>query len=349
MGVSLIGKWLPSLNASSYETKRYAKIIQEYLGLTPREYRKMLSRLRSEINIVETKLTDKDYESIDYSKLPSKAGMQYRQAFFRNDGVRYERFLDSLSKGDVKVNAGTLYPNDIVGKILGNGWGWSRPRITPQDVKLFEGQWDNLPNFIGEKSEDSLVMADVSGSMSGTPLNVAISLAMYIAERNKGVYKDHFMTFSGRPELVKIQGSNIVEKVNNISRANWQMDTNIEKALKTILDVAVKNKLSNSEVVKKLYIVSDMQFNHCVDGAEKHIFKNMEDKYNEHGYDMPNIVFWNVNSYGNTPMTMNEVGVQLVSGFSPSIMAQLLNADGKTPYDFMLDVIDSERYAEVTA
>lgn len=343
MGVSLIGKWLPSLNASSYKTKKYAKIIQTSLGLTPREYRKLLSRLRKAISIVETKLTEKNYEAIDYSKIPSKASMKYRQAFFRNDQERYTAFLDSLSKGEVKVNAKTLYPNDIVGKIL-NSWGTSE-----QDIKLFEGQWANLPNFIGDKNENSLVMADVSVSMSGEPMNVAIALAMYIAERNKGAYHNYFMTFSSMPELVKIQGSNIVEKVRNISRAHWEMDTNIEKALKTILDVAVKNKLPNDEVVKKLYIISDMQFNRCVEGANKNIFHNLKLKFERHGYDFPNIVFWNVRAYGNQPMTMNELGVQLVSGYSPSILTQLLNSDGKTPYDFMLEVINSERYAEVTA
>lgn len=354
---SLLAKWLPSENASSYKTKKYARIIREGLGGTPKQYRKLLSKLRKRINIVETKLTERDYESIEYDKLPAKAGMQYRQAFFRNDEdrqaffrndeVRYRSFLDSLSKGEVKINAGTLYPNDIVGKILGNGW--YMPQHTPQDIQLFEGQWENLPDFIGDKKEESLVMADVSGSMTGTPMNVAISLAIYIAERNRGTYKDHFMTFSARPQLVKIQGRNIVEKVENISKADWGMNTNIESALQTILDVAVKNSLPNEEVVKKLYIVSDMQFDSATRGSNVNIFKDMKAKYEAYGYDFPNIVFWNVNAYGNQPMRMNELGVQLVSGYSPSIMAQLLNADGKTPYDFMLDVIDSERYKEVTA
>ncbi|MEE5181021.1 DUF2828 family protein [Bacillus subtilis] len=345
---SLLGKWMPSENASSPQTKKYARIFRKALGGTPKQYRKLLSSLREKINIVETKLTEGRYEEIAYDKLPSKAGMIYRGAFFRNDEKRYRAFLDSLSKGEAKVNSGTLYPNDIVGKILGN-YHWLKPRLSEQEIKLFEGQWNNLPNYIGDKPEDSIVMADVSGSMSGTPMNVAISLAMYIAERNKGAYKDHFMTFSEHPELVKIQGTNIVEKVNNISRADWGMSTNIERSFQTILDVAVKNSLPNDEVVKKIYIISDMQFNHCVDGASKNIFKNMKEKFNSYGYDLPNIVFWNVNAHSNTPMTMNEVGVQLVSGFSPSILTQLLNSDGKTPYDFMLDVINSERYAEVTA
>src|SRR5690606_9130193 len=325
---SLLAKWMPSENASSYQTKKYAKILRQSYGVTPKQYRKLLSALRKRINLVETKLTEKNYKDIQYDKLPSKAGMIYRGAFFRNDLERYQEFLDSLEKGEVKVNAGTLYPNDIVGKILGGGWGWSRH--SEQDIQLFEGQWKNLPDFIGENKESSIVMADVSGSMTGTPMNVAISLAMYIAERNKGVYRDHFLTFSSKPQLVKIQGSNIVEKVNNISSADWGMSTNIESALLTLLQVAVKNSLPKEEMIKKIYIISDMQFDSAIRGSNLNIFKEAERQFNMHGYELPSIVFWNVNAYDNQPMTMNEVGVQLVSGFSPSIMTQLLNSDGKT-------------------
>lgn len=340
---SLLGKWMPSENASSPQTKKYAKILRNGLNLSPKAYRKALTGLRKQISIVETKLTEKRYENIDYSKLPSKAGMQYRQAFHRNDSMRYTAFLDSLSKGEVKVNAGTLYPNDIVGKIM-RSWNTST-----QEVKLFEGQWNNLPDFIGENHEESIVMADVSGSMSGIPMEVSIALAMYIAERNKGTYHNHFLTFSAKPQLVKIQGTNIVGKVNNISRAHWGNNTNIESALETILDVAVSNKLPNEEVIKKIYIISDMQFDSATRGSKTNIFGNMKEKFESHGYDFPNIVFWNVRATANTPMTMNSQNVQLVSGFSPSILTQLLNADGKTPYDFMLDVINSERYEKVTA
>lgn len=344
---SLLAKWMPSENASSQVTKKNAKILRKAYGVTPKQYRKLLSELRNRINIVETKLTEKNYSDIEYDKLPSRAGLIYRGAFYRNDGERYSEFLDSLTKGEVEVNAGTLYPNDIVGKILGNSW-YSRPQLSEQDIQLFEGQWNNLTDYIGENKEDSLVMADVSGSMTGTPMNVAISLAMYIAERNKGVFKDYFMTFTDNPSLVKIQGSNIVDKVTNI-KARVGYSTDIQKALQTVLDTAVKNNLRNDQVIKKLYIISDMQFDdYSISGNSVHIFKEMKQRFNDNGYDFPNIVFWNVNAYDNQPMTMNAQGVQLVSGFSPSIMEQLLNADGKTPYDFMLEVIDSERYKEVT-
>src|SRR5690606_5721041 len=155
---SLLGKWLPSLNASSYKTKKYAKIIQEELRLTPRQYRKLLSSLRKKIDIVETKLTERDYESIDYSKLPSRAGLIYRKAFLRNDRERYQAYLDSLSKGKADINTKTLYPYDIVHKALQgyngrNVWNWYIRELTQQEIQLLDAQWNNLPDFIGERKE----------------------------------------------------------------------------------------------------------------------------------------------------------------------------------------------------
>lgn len=342
---SLLGKWMPSENASSETTKRHARILMKEFDMKPRVYRKMLSQLRAQIGIVETLLTQKEYAHIEYDKLPSVAGMKYRTAFFRNDEDRYKAFLDSLEKGDVKVNAGTLYPNDIVGKIMRSYY------TTSHEVQLFEGQWKNLPDYIGENAQNSLVMADVSGSMSGTPMEVSIALAMYIAERNKGVFHNHFMTFSGNPQLVQIQGKDIVDKVRNIESADWKMNTNIERAMLKILNVAIEGNVPADEMVQKLYIISDMQFDQATSVARpnENMFKALARKFEQHGYKLPNIVFWNVRATDNTPMQMNDLGVQLVSGYSPSILTQLLNADGKTPYDFMLDVILSERYAKVTA
>ncbi|AGI11742.1 RNA-binding protein [Bacillus phage vB_BanS-Tsamsa] len=338
---SLLAKWMPSENASSHVTKKYAKLMREHFGVKPKQYRKLLSELRAKLNLVETKLSEKRYGDIQYDKLPSRAGMVYRGAFFRNDEERYKGFLDSLSKGEVKVNAKTLYPNDIVGKIL-------HRYVSPQDIKLFEGQWENLPNFIGDKTDNALVMADVSESMNGTPMEVSIALAMYIAERNKGIYHNHFLTFTDRPSFVEIKGSDIVEKVRNIN-ARKGYSTNIQLALQKVLDVAIENNVSNDDVVKKLYIISDMQFDeYCIKGNSVDIFNKMRERFEEAGYDFPNIVFWNVRAVGNTPMTMNAQGVQLVSGYSPSILQQLLDSNGKTPYEFMLDVLETERYAKVT-
>lgn len=352
---SLLAKWMPSENASSYKTVKYAKIMRKSLGGTPKEYRKLLSGLRAKLNLVETKLTEGRYQDIAYDKIPSKAGMIYRGAFFRNDETRYRNFLDSLTKGEVKVNAKTLYPYEIVSKAFEgwrgqNVWNGYGKQATAQDIQLLDAQWKNLPDFIGERTENSIAVVDTSGSMTGNPMNVAVSLGIYLAERNKGVFHNHFLTFNSTPSLKKVTGGNIVEKARNLSDSSWGGSTDIEAVFRKLLDTAVKNNVPKEEMIAKVYIISDMQFNVCTRGASVHIFKDMEKRYKEAGYDLPNLVFWNVNAFAsNTPFTMNEVGVQLVSGFSPSIFKQLLDSYGKTPYDLMLDVINSERYAEVVA
>lgn len=347
---SLMAKWLPSENASKAETIRNARILRKGLGMKSKEYRKTLSSLRAKIGLLETKLSEKNYEEIDYSKIPSKAGLIYRSAFYRNDEERYTSFLESLSKGEVKVNSKALYPYEIVSKALeGNNYWYSGNQLSAQDIQLLDGMWKNLPDFIGERTENSIAVVDVSGSMIGTPMDVAISLGIYLAERNKGVYQDHFFTFSDNPELVKITGSNIVDKVVNMSRANWQMSTNIEKVFDKILQTAVKNNVPADEMIDKVYIISDMQFNQCVRRADAHIFKELAKDFAEHGYKLPNLVFWNVNAFAtNVPFTVDENGVQLVSGFSPSIFKSLLSQEVVNPYDLMLEVVNAERYQEVT-
>ena len=355
---SLLAKWSPSENASSYTTKKYAKILRKGLGGTPKQYRKLLSSLRKKINIVETKLTEKDYQSIEYDKLPSRAGLIYRNAFLRNDGERYREYLNNLSNSKATINTKTLYPYDIVHRAL-QGYhernvycyygGYNAKQVSSEEIQLLDAQWNNLPDFIGERKENSIAVVDTSGSMSGTPIEVAISLGIYLAERNKGVFHNHFFTFSDNPKLQQVVGGNIVEKVRNLSDSDWGHSTNVEAVFRKILNVAIENDLPQDEMIGKVYIITDGQFNYMTRNADAHIFKELEKDFNEAGYKMPNLVFWNVNAFmSNTPFTMNEAGVQLVSGFSPTIFKQLLGADGKTPYELMLEVIESERYSEVT-
>lgn len=352
---SLLAKWLPSENASSYKTKKYAKIFRKAYGATPKQYRKLLSTLRERINIVERKMSDNDWHTIDYPKLPARAGLIYRNAFIRHDESGYREYLDGLTNGTKKVNAKTLYPYDIVRESLRgydgvNVWGsYYDKSATAEEIQLLDAQWNALPDFIGENSENSIAVVDTSGSMSGTPMEVAISLGIYLAERNKGVFHNHFFTFSDFPKLKEIVGSNIVEKVRNLSDSDWGGSTNVEAVFRKILNVAVKNNLPQEEMIGKVYIISDMQFNSCTRGASVHIFEQLAEDFAEHGYKLPELVFWNVNAFAsNVPFTMNEQGVQLVSGFSPSIFKQLLGANGKTPYELMIEVVDSDRYKEVT-
>lgn len=335
---SLLAKWMPSLNTSSSATRKLARVVSRKLGFTPRGYRKTLSTLRSKLNLVETLMSCKEWSAINYSHVPSQAGLKYRKAFRNRDGVRYSQFLSDASRGKVKINTKTLTPVDIVGKVM-----------MGQFDDTLQVAWDNLPNYMEGAEENSLVIADVSGSMSGTPMNVAISLAMYIAERNKGHFHNMFMTFSSNPAIQLIQGNNLQEKVRNLSRAEWGMSTDLEKALLLILSTAVENKLYQEELPKTLYIVSDMEFNACVQNSKLTNLQNAAKLFSEAGYTIPEIVFWNVNSRNQqSPATKDDKGVYLVSGYNPSILKSLLSKTSVTPFDLMMEILNSERYSVIT-
>ena len=350
---SLCAKWLPSLNTSSKESRRLAKVIQKHMKLTERQYRKMLSNLRRKIDVLERKMSANEWKAIEYDKIPSKAGLQYRKAFMKKDERRYQAFLDSLSNGERKINASTLYPYEIVEKC--HKWG-----LTMDEVKLFDGMWNALPDYIGDKQEDSIAVVDVSGSMSGRPMDVAISVGMYLAERNKGRFKDYFLTFSQKPELVKIHGNTVVDKVLNMKRAYWERNTNIEAVFDLILNTAINDNYSQDEIPKKLYIISDMEFDSATrtrrgwgysesPRVEKTLFEKIERKYNQAGYEMPQLVFWNVNARNEQfPIQMDRRGFQMVSGCSPSIFESTMTGKVVTAYDLMLDILNKERYDLVT-
>ncbi|NTW21283.1 MAG: DUF2828 family protein, partial [Nostocales cyanobacterium W4_Combined_metabat2_030] len=323
---SLLAKWMKSENASSKQSRLMAKKLATGLGLTPKEYRQMLSKLRSQINIVETKISNGEYDKIDYSSIPSNAAMKYRKAFFRHDEIRYKAYLDALSKPveertpefrDVKVNAKTLYPHEIAGKILDSVRGYGSKDVSNQDIQLFEAQWKALPDYFDGKTENQLVIADVSGSMNGTPMNVAVSLAIYAAERNTGKFNNVWMNFSTRPSLQYLMGETLYQKIRSLNFSDWAMSTNVNAALQLVLDTGLRNKLPQDEMPSKLIIVSDMQFDQCVENSrDGGLFNTIEKKFLEAGYDMPQIVFWNVNATAKTAPTFSKQGVALVSGFS---------------------------------
>ncbi len=349
--ISLLAKWLPSENASSYVTKQRARKLIKGLGITAKHYRKTVVALRKALNILEQNMSQKTWENVDYSALPSQAMVKHRQAFYRNDQEKYQGFLDSLVKQEkgVKVNSGSLYPYQLVEKVIGNGSYYS-PSVTPQERVLYDQMWNALPNRV-EGAENSIAVVDVSGSMTGTPMNVAISLGMYVAERNEGVFHNHFITFSDRPQLVEIVGKDFTEKVRNMERANWGMSTNLEKVFDLILNTAIKNRTPQEELPTRLFIISDMQFNSCVRlnyGSQETFFQTMKRKFAEHGYKLPKVVFWNVNgSYGQSPVTKDTPDTMLVSGFSQNIFKSILESSSVNPYDMMIEALDNERYAPI--
>ncbi len=340
--VSLMAKWLPSVNASSVETRKQAQIIAAAMGMNSAQYRKALSALRAEIKILENNLREKDY-TFDYSKQPSKAMFKYRKAFNRNDGERYSAYLNSVEKGEATLHTGTLLPYELV-----------RSAMTTSDTKerkSLDVTWKALEDFTDGRN--ALVVIDGSGSMYGygnpRPCDVALSLGIYFAERNTGLFHDHFITFSTNPKLVEIKGKDLTERVRYCKSFNEVADTNIQKVFELILTAAVKNGLPQSEMPETLYIISDMEFNVCTQDAGKTNFEYAKELYAAHGYRLPQVMFWNVQSrQEQVPVKMNEQGVALVSGCSPRIFGMVMQNE-LDPYKFMMKTIGSERYAPVTA
>lgn len=349
--ISLLAKWLPSENTSSKETKKLARDIIKAWDSSPKKYRKTLSVLRKYLNVVEQKMSSGQWGSINYEQVPSVASKNYSKAFGRNDTDRYVSYLEKVKKGEAKINAGTLYPYDIVRKIPTQGCYFKN---TTSERTVINELWKALPNYI-EKEEEALVVVDTSGSMysgvsSVSPIMVALSLGIYISERNKGSFKDYFLTFSENPKIQKLQGVDFVEKVVNLSRADWGGTTNLQKSFDLILSTAIRNNVPEEEMPKKLYIVSDMQFDSATRfwGSEETNFEAIDRKYKEAGYERPTIVFWNVNaSNTDQPVNKDENGTALVSGASPSILKYAVNSDTYTPETLMLEVLNSDRYDNI--
>ena len=339
--VSLLAKWMPSANTSSQKTKELAKRFYTYFQWSPKRYRKVLSGLRKKIHLLETDMSNNNWHEIQYDKIPSQAGIKHQKAFFRHDEERYREFLEAVNSGEKKINTKTLYPYQIVEKAMVD-------RLDQNSKLALDTMWKNLPDYVRE-DDSALVVCDTSGSMSmwGDPIYVAISLAMYFGERAKNKFKDHFITFSDRPKMQKIVGSNIFDKVKNLSRADWDRNTDLEAVFRLILKTGTQNEIPQSEMPNKLYIISDMEFDSCTMNSNKSNFKNFKKMYEESGYEMPLLVFWNVNSRNDqSPVTKDERGVVLISGASPSAMKFGMDTS-TTPEQFMLDVLNTERYSNI--
>lgn len=335
---SLLAKWLKSESSNNKEFRNLARHTASKLGMTIPEYRRLCSKLRKYIDVTEVKMSSRDWGEINYPNVPSRAMMIYRNAFEKHDFERFKEYIQSVQSGEAKINSSTLYPYDIVEKILYGG----------EDSKVLEAQWNALPNYV-EEGTNAVVIADVSGSMRGRPLATSIGLAMYFAERNKGAYHNLFMTFSSEPEFVELKGKTITEKVNFISKAEWGISTNLEKALLTILAVGIESKCTQEEMPKSLIIISDMQINSCTYQEHREQFYDYVARiYEENGYSVPNIVFWNVRSPKDTFLAdKNRKGVQLVSGQSASTFKNIVGCANMTPMEMMYSVLDSDRYSSI--
>lgn len=335
---SLLAKWLKKADASSKNTRKLGIYTAHKLGMSVYDYKRFCNKLRKHIDVVEQRMSAREWETINYPAVPSRAMMNYRKAFARHDGERFSEYLNQVQSGEQKINSSTLYPYDIVEKILYHG----------ENSKVLEAQWENLPDYVGE-GVNAIVMADVSGSMRGRPLATSIGLAMYFAERNKGAYHNLFMTFSGQPKFVELKGETITDKILLISRTNWNMNTDLEAALLRILEVATENHCSYEEMPKSLIIISDMEIDYCTRQKHREQFYDYVTRiYEEHGYKIPNVVFWNVNSRNDVFLAdKDRKGVQLVSGQSASTFKNLIGCVDKTPVEMMYQVLNSERYRPI--
>lgn len=359
--ISLLAKWLPSENASSKESKKRAKIIREFLSLTSRNYRKTLSDLRGYLKVVEKKMSSGEWSEINYEAVPSKANVLYRNAFLKHDEERRRSYLESLAKGEVKINSSTNFPHDIV-HAYSNGYrGWGFPSISAVDDAL-EALWKALPNMVGE-NDNTLVVRDGSGSMTvtidpnakTTALDVSTALAVYFAERAGGEYKNKFITFSNYPRFIDLSKcKTLADKLRKCYAEDDCSNTDIEATFDLVLDTAITHHLTQEELPKNILIVSDMEF----DGATSYgwnpdkrrmdtLFERIEKKFKSHGYMMPRLVFWNVNSRtGTIPVKENALGVALVSGFSVNICNMVLSGE-LDPYKCLVDQLETERYKPV--
>lgn len=350
---SLMAKWLKSENTSSTESRRLGTITRKALGLSSRDYRKVLSKLRKRLDVVERKMTAKEWDKIEYSHVPSQAMLKYGRAFQRNDEDRYVEFRNKVTTGEAKVNTGTLYPHQLVQKI--NDARFSILGQTENNYRDLNMLWDNLPDMIQGKGGNTLCMVDVSGSMYSSagkvrPIDAAIALGLYVAERTEGHFKNYFLTFSESPRLVTIPADKtFTEKVNFMNDSDWGYNTNIISAFELILKSAVENNVPKSDMPERLVILSDMQFDSAQSGSwNPTIFQRAKDMYNDAGYELPSIVFWNLNGSLNAfPIQKDEVAVKTLSGFSTNLLSSVLQDDYMTPKEYMLSVLESERYSSI--
>jgi len=352
--ISLLAKWLPTENCSNHIRKAKAKWAMSVLELSPKAYRKAVSSLRKYLDVVEIKTSNNDWSEIDYNTVPSNANLKYANAFMKHDEERRTKYLEDLKSGvkDVKINSSVLYPHDIVARYMSDGW-YTR-EVKSYDETL-EQLWKALPNLVKEDT-NTLVVADGSGSMTCkignsnvSALSVANALAIYFAEHNKGEFANKYITFSNRPQLVDLSNATTLrDKLKIADSHNEVANTNIEKVFDLILRTAINNNYTQSDMPNNIVIISDMEFDYMTDGnTDKAMFDAFADKYAEHGYKLPRLVFWNVNSRTNTiPIQQNESGVDLISGFSVNLVNMVLSSE-TDPYKALVHELIRERYYPV--
>jgi hypothetical protein len=319
---NLLAKWFPRKG-------EWFVAMHKYLKVPAGTFRRLLSSLS---RTVEQKMCANEWETIHYSAVPSVAGKRYAGAFYKHDGIRYASYISDVMEGKEKMNASVLFPSDLVAKVF-----------TEHDVLAYNAMWKNLPNYMEGCTERILPVCDVSGSMTGQPMEVSIGLGLYISERNEGPFKDVVLTFSESPQFHKISGVTLSERAHNLRQADWGMNTDLTKTFTVLLDRAVAGKVAQEDMPTKLLIISDMEFDQAC--GKRTNFDTIKDMYAHCGYEMPGIIFWNVNGrLGNVPVKANTLNTALVSGYSPSIITNILGGKDLSPISVMMETIGNARY-----
>ena len=358
--VSLMAKWLKSVNTSSAASRELGRLTAKTLCLSEKDYRKALTLLRKQINLVETQMSKNEWSAIDFNKVPGGAMKKYVKAFYAHEGDRYREYLDAVNSGKkivvngkevaAKINTKNLFPYEIVEKYLASSWGLRVREFQPE----LEAMWKGLKDTIQGVECNNIVIADTSGSMSGRPMACSVGLGIYFAERNTGPFHNRFMTFSSKPSWITLKdGMTLADKINSVPLI--VENTNLEAAFDLILQTAVNNHLSQDDMPKMLTIITDMEFDSCVEDNDGWLYRGrmafydrMKVKYAAHGYELPEIVFWNVNARQDTyHTTAHKKGVRMVSGQATNVFKSLIDGKKHTPYDFMLEVVYADRYDSV--
>ena len=356
---SLLAKWLKSENTSSKESRRLAGRTRQYLGMSHKQYRKTLSTLRTRINVLEKLMSEGRWDEIEFDKIPSRAGMIYRNAFARHDIERAKSeknvttYADFAKDKTTKVNAKVLNPVDIADQIF------RKYNPTETERLMWDKYWSCLKDYYNGREENGIAVVDVSGSMTGQPMNAAVSMGAYIAERGKGPFANHFITFSGNPQLVKFEGVDIYDKFVRARSADWGMNTNIEATFDLLLNTALANNCSQEEIPTTIYIFSDMEFDGCATMGSAStnryaygkrittenrdtLFEAIKKKWAAHGYKLPRVIFWNLDARQENIPAIGE-GFSFVSGFSMTMVEEILS--GGDGYSLMMKKLNSERYS----
>lgn len=353
--ISLLAKWMPSENAHSELAKKRAKEIRQYIGLSSKQYRQMLSKLRMHLNVLERLMSANEWDKIEFDKIPSKAGLVYRNAFARRDIIakKYEAFAKDKS---TKVNADTLYPYEIVEKALqynrkNRRYGYvnNEDEFDNTDRLMINKYWENQKDYLNGASPSMMCVIDTSGSMYGRPINVAISLGLYCAERMTGPFANKYISFASRPQLIRTAGVDFVDKVDRIYRTNLCDNTNLTAVFKLLLNTALRNAVKVEDIPKTIVIISDMEIDWGSNWSSKTAVTEMDkirEEWEYYGLKLPKLVYWNVDARQNTILDKGP-NISFVSGCSPVIFEQVLT--GKTGFELMLEVLLKDRYKDICA